>query len=49
MAREDKVVTNKFDEIDISGHTTLSRVEVDSPELAAIGYNGDLGVSLRVS
>lgn len=35
--------------MNISGHTTLSRVKVDSPELAAVGYNGDLGVALRVS
>ena len=48
MAREDKVLTNKSKR-NISEHTTLPGVEVDSPELAAVGYNSDFSVSLRVS
>ena len=41
-------MTNESDE-STRGHTTLSRMEVDSPELAVVGYNGDLGISLHVN
>jgi hypothetical protein len=38
-------MTGDFDFMD----GTLSRMEVDSPEFAAIGYNGELGVSPKRS